>query len=395
MKRAYIGLLIALIAAAAVVAYTLPFYPQYWVKGGAQDSEDGKTVEGRYVIFYKTADEAMAGKYSFDKIGLAGVAKATGQYMLNTYGLKFSSLTVGETYYVSIPNDNPSDPANGYGSDPVSVKITGAGLDLASGTLILAKGKGLAIVVTTEVGGEPAPRIKIWFGNRLYQKVLVAKGEKFVISSTPDIKVEMGMDSPFTLARNIESHSIVVDEGTATARTLSLTAANVASTVYAAGTGADEGKVSSMTVKYTFEEALSEGEHSFKVKATSSGLIAAATTATEIASVEVMGGPVRLIGTPITYPSPFSISKQKKVYIQYTLSTDANIDIYLIGVGGMRIKRWNCLAGSEGGSAGVNKVEWDGRSDQGYLAGNAIYVGTILAKDDNRLLGKVKMTLVD
>jgi hypothetical protein len=62
----------------------------------------------------------------------------------------------------------------------------------------------------------------------------------------------------------------------------------------------------------------------------------------------------------------------------------------------MRIKRVICQAGvGEGGHAGVNKVEWDGQTDQGYLAGNAIYVGTIISKDDNRLLGKVKMTLVD
>jgi hypothetical protein len=393
MKRALFGIAIIVFLAAAVAAYTLPFYPQYWIKGTAQDSEDGVTVDGRYVVFYRTEEEGKSGTYAYDTIGAIG----SKQFMLNTYGLRMSQLSVGGTYYVAIPNDKPTDPANGYGSDPALVTITGSGLEIISGALVLAKGKGPLIVVTPGAGGgETPPTIKIWFGNRLYQQALVDKGQAFVVSSKPDLKVDLTIASPYTLARNVSAHSIIVDEGTATARTLALTAANVKSTIYAAGTVAEEGKVSSMQIQYAFDEPLTEGNHQFKVSAISSGAMGAASVSTQSASVEVMGGPVRLIGTPICFPSPFSISKQKKVYIQYTLSTDANIEIYLTGVGGMRIKRVICQAGvGEGGHAGVNKVEWDGQTDQGYLAGNAIYVGTIISKDDNRLLGKVKMTLVD
>jgi hypothetical protein len=116
---------------------------------------------------------------------------------------------------------------------------------------------------------------------------------------------------------------------------------------------------------------------------------------TYLATVEVMGGPLRMIGTPVVYPSPYSIKKDKIVTIQYGLSADANIDIYLVSVEGKRIKRFLPLAGEEGGSAGINKITWDGKTDQGFLAGNAIYVGTVVARDEGRLLGKFKLTVVN
>jgi hypothetical protein len=108
-----------------------------------------------------------------------------------------------------------------------------------------------------------------------------------------------------------------------------------------------------------------------------------------------MGGPLRLIGTPLAYPSPFSISKHGTVSIQYELSQNANIDVYIVDANGSRLKKFACDAGTEGGTAGINKLTWDGRAAQGYLAGNAIYVCTIVSRSEGRLLGKLKLAVVD
>ncbi|MGB9613460.1 MAG: hypothetical protein ACPL4K_04705, partial [Candidatus Margulisiibacteriota bacterium] len=130
-------------------------------------------------------------------------------------------------------------------------------------------------------------------------------------------------------------------------------------------------------------------------QAASKGTIAQATSVTTTCAVTVLGGPLRVIGIPITFPSPFSITKHGKVTIQYELSKSGNITLYLVSPTGEIIKKWNFNAGEEGGSAGINKVTWDGRTDQGYLAGNAIYLGSIISRDDNRLLAKYKLTIVD
>ena len=372
-------------------AYDLPFYPQYWVGGKAVSAQATAPVnpDGRTVVFYKTGAEFSAGKYATEEIGPNGLAGSSGEYLLNVYGLAIESLDIGSSYYVFVPNDNPSDPDNGVGANPVNVTISGNGYDEAP-VLMLAMGKG-----RTDEVVEKEPRIKLWFGNRLYQPAIVAKGQKFVVSPKPEIRVEVGIDTPYTLAKDITDYSMVLDAGTAASKPLALSAQNVEGKTYASGTMPDEQKISGMSLRYTMLDAMPEGEHTFSVTARSSGLLASPSSLTEIATVEVLGGPLRVIGIPITFPSPYSITKDKLVTIQYELSAQGNITIFLTSPTGEILKRWNYDAGSEGGSAGVNKITWDGRSDRGYLAGNAIYLGSIISRDDNRLLGKFKLTIVD
>jgi hypothetical protein len=131
------------------------------------------------------------------------------------------------------------------------------------------------------------------------------------------------------------------------------------------------------------------------VTAKSAATLGTASIGAQTATVEVIAGPVRLIGTPITYKSPFSITNDKFVTIQYTLSKNAAIEIILTDISGRRIKVFAFNSGAEGGSAGLNKVTWNGLTDLGPLAGNGIYVGLIVAKDEGRKLGSVKVTVLD
>ena len=231
-------------------------------------------------------------------------------------------------------------------------------------------------------------KVQLWFGKRLYQKELVARGEPFIIEPAGEVRAKFSAEGMVALSSNAGDYSIVIDPDKKQAKTMGIMADSQGK-VSTMGTG----KVSAFSVRSAPSEPLAPGRHTILLstkKIEPNGVI---TTFTEAATVEVAGGPVRLTSQPLPYPSPFSIPRHQKVAIQYGLSSDANIEVYLIGGDGTRIKHFVLPAGSEGGSAGINKITWDGRTDQGPLAGNAIYVGTVIAKDENRLLGKFKLTI--
>jgi flagellar hook assembly protein FlgD len=81
--------------------------------------------------------------------------------------------------------------------------------------------------------------------------------------------------------------------------------------------------------------------------------------------------------------------------MQYTLSKDADIDIYIFSGAAEMVKKISCPAGSVGGSAGLNKVKWDGTRDAGGTIGNGIYVATIVAKQEGKMLSKFKINVFD
>lgn len=371
-----IGLILASCAFAQTELKSL--MPVYWVSGTVADSAEA-TVNNRRIFFYRDAPALVEGKYAE-----SNCFSAANSFMLNAFAIFPGLLTVGETYQVATEQD-----AKGYGATG-TVKISGLGWDEVKGMALAAGGGIVAPVV-----GAPGlpPKIKLWFGSHVYQPGLVAKGQPFVVPADTDVRTDISIDAPYSLAKNISDYSIVVDPDKTPIK-LSLTASNVSAQTYAAGSDPSDGKISSMSIKYSFAVSpLKEGPHSFVVTAPSSSIPPSIKTYT--ATVEVMGGPLRLIGQPLTYPSPFRIAKDKLVYIQYTLSRSANVDLYLVGVGGTRIKKFVCNAGTEGGSAGINKVSWTGQSDLGSLAGNAIYVGSIISRDDGRMLGRFKLTIVD
>ena len=45
--------------------------------------------------------------------------------------------------------------------------------------------------------------------------------------------------------------------------------------------------------------------------------------------------------------------------------------------------------------AGLNKVKWDGTPDREGTLGNGTYMGTIIARSDNKLIGKFKVNVFD
>lgn len=293
-------------------------------------------------------------------IGLSAATNATGVYTISNIPVGVYNVSAGKLYYITQTTTEVAIIAN----------------TMTTRNFVLSRIK------------EKPPLVKqIKFDNRVYQKELVAKGKQFVVKPTPTISVQLESQDDYGIS--IEGFRIIRDKGTTNMVTYTVPADAFEPKP------ADIIKAYAVVFKVPEAMAIPEDEHFLEFQTASLGLKGDAAATAEVATVTVMGGPLRLIGVPLTFPSPYSISKNKTVTIQYELSQDANIDIFIIGVDGTRLKRFTFDAGSEGGSAGINKVTWDGMTDFNYLAGNGIYIGTIIGRDEGRLLGKVKLTIVD
>lgn len=131
---------------------------------------------------------------------------------------------------------------------------------------------------------------------------------------------------------------------------------------------------------------LSEGEHTLAFKV---GNVLG--TSTQGVILNVVG--LRLVDTPLSFPSPFKPAAGVPLTLQYTLTESADIDIYIFGSSIQIIKKLSAYKGEEGGKAGLNKITWDGRTDFGTIISNGIYLGTIVNREDQKVLGKVKIVV--
>lgn len=357
-----------------------PFLPFYWIKGTVTSKESGAPVANRTVAFYAgTFDPATA---------VLATTDAGGNYLINAFDLNYNfnvPVDFASSYLLKVPQE--SGAVNG--TDETIALLAAQGY--VTKNMVLTAGGGLTTGETTEEVVELSPLIKnIKFNNRVYSAGLVAKGHAFVVDRKPEISLRVEEQGNF----GVDADSIVIvrDEGTTASHTYNAKSFAVFTPPVAQGT-----RVSAYSVIFTVPtgEEIPEKEHTFTFKAASQGLIGEVRSTAEVAAITVMGGPLRLIGIPLTYPSPYSISKDGTVTIQYELSSSANIEIYIIGVDGARVKHLVFSSGAEGGQAGINKVTWNGVADQGYKVGNAIYLGTIISRDEGRLLGKFKLTVVD
>ncbi|MEA3493728.1 MAG: hypothetical protein U9R38_05015 [Candidatus Margulisiibacteriota bacterium] len=219
---------------------------------------------------------------------------------------------------------------------------------------------------------EPAPKLKIWFGNRVYQYM---RGRKYFVPVKPKIKLEATIPEPYTLPDRAISYYLKVDNDK----------------VYSFS---DIKFVDNRAVlSVTLPDKLSPGRHEFSFFAPSSGKIGASSTGSQNAEVEVSGGDLRIMKNPLSFPSPFSPSKNQLVTIQYPLSEDANIKIIIFSQNTEIIKVMSFRKGEEGGAGQLNKVFWDGRTDRGRIAANGIYWANIIDADSNRPLAKLKIAV--
>lgn len=133
-------------------------------------------------------------------------------------------------------------------------------------------------------------------------------------------------------------------------------------------------------------QALAAGDHQLV-------LLAGNELGTSSRSMVISAGKLRVVDTPLCFPNPFSPRAGGKTTIQYTLSHSAEVDLMIFGSSVQIIKRFQFSPDSPGGKAGMNKVVWDGRTDYGTIVGNGIYVGTLVDRQSQNVLGKLKIVI--
>jgi flagellar hook assembly protein FlgD len=379
LKKAFLILLgIALLAGTALGATQFPFMPIYAFSGNVLSATDGGAPsDGRMVCFYRTTDDLYStGYYAFDTIGAAGASKLSGKYLINAFQTINMSLTPGQKVYVGVVKD-----AAGYGAGPLELNVTGLGFD-AVPDMTMALGAGIDPPIQQTTGAEPPNFKEIWFNDRMYHASLVTGDNKFIVNTKPKIKalIEAQGDS------GIKADSVTISIDNAAPLSMSPQTATLSTKTVAA-------KVSSMNLEYQLTGALSlvgdETTHTFTFSAADASGVR---TTTEVCTVTVMGGNARVLGPVIFYPSPFSPTKQGQAEIQYTLSVDADLEIFIYSVAGEIVKKIYGRKGQPGGTAGTNKVKWDGKNTYGNVLGNGIYNGTIYDPAQGKTLQKFKAT---
>lgn len=388
-RVAAILILVTILLSGAVFAQHI-YLRMYWIVGDIADP-DNKGIEGRWVCFYPAEGTAIA--YSDDLAGTVGTSGRATQFMINAYEdqrmVLDPALPVGSYKCATVKGYVNGVLVDDYGANPVDVTITGNGYDVVP-RLTLVQGGG--IEPPAERPNPFAPKIEnIRFNDRKYQPGLVSKpGEKFIISARPKISAKITSVLPLLP----ETVAMTINEGTAAVKTYRVTSAMFTGTKSLA-----EGDLTEINFLYDFTKETSEplpeskDPQIIRIKASN-----AAGASIESCSVYIQAGDLELVGDPIAFPSPLHIKTERKVTLQYGLSKDANIEIYVFDISARIIKKWAFSAGMMGGQAGgtanPNKVEWDLISDQGTLTGTGIYLFNIVDKDRSRVLGKGKITIV-
>lgn len=362
----------------APTANAADFYPFNFIAGDIK-AADSVPTGNRRVILYQDLNSLQSGIY-------VSAESDPGSYLLNTYGVTPAIepfVEIGNKYFVYIPNDKLDNPILGYGADPVSVTLSGRGLDLAN--LELKKGAGN--LAPGNLGGVPPLFDWIKFGNRLYQRALVEKGEKFIISATPKISAKISSK----LAINTNRIYLKVNEaaGAAAAQTILIKEMNISNKELSSKAVGD---VTALSFSYDVPEQnkLTEGENTISFIVENSAGITM-----EVANVKVMAGPVQVVGSVLSFPSPFSPTRDREMTIQYTLSGDTNTDVFIFSPVGGTIKKFIIASGQNGAAAGVNKITWNGVAPDNSISGNGVYNGAIVAREEGRILAKFKFAIVD
>jgi len=110
-------------------------------------------------------------------------------------------------------------------------------------------------------------------------------------------------------------------------------------------------------------------------------------------------GEVKLSGRPTCGPSPYDPADGNFMFY-YDLLTASDVEIYVYDVSGtciwQRSLPYDVGTSGGGGSAGTNRVFWDGEDSFGDDIGNGAYLYMIIARDsgDRKIIGRGKFAVV-
>jgi len=109
--------------------------------------------------------------------------------------------------------------------------------------------------------------------------------------------------------------------------------------------------------------------------------------------LRVMEGRIKIVGPVLVHPTPFRPLSGERAQLVYTLSENADVTLYVYDMSGRIVMTKKASAGGDGGRAGYNAIEWNGRTDFGNIVGNGIFVFKIIS--GGREIGKGKLVVLD
>ncbi len=102
----------------------------------------------------------------------------------------------------------------------------------------------------------------------------------------------------------------------------------------------------------------------------------------DINSLKVFG-PLGEQSAMLTGPNPFNPAIES-TYIQYELSQDADINLYIYSISGESLWHRHFSSGDpQGGTASFHSIEWSGRNDFGEVVANGPYILYLIARTDS------------
>jgi hypothetical protein len=145
---------------------------------------------------------------------------------------------------------------------------------------------------------------------------------------------------------------------------------------------------SMITVSYN-AASLDDGEYLVRIEAYDSlGLSSSAQTPTFNVVSEFK------ITDTLNGPNPFNPNNEV-TNIQYQLTKDADVDIYIYSISGERLWHRAFFEGMPGGVCGFNSAPWNGINDFGEVVANGPYIAYLIAKKDGKTVSaKIKMLVL-
>jgi hypothetical protein len=131
---------------------------------------------------------------------------------------------------------------------------------------------------------------------------------------------------------------------------------------------------------------LSSGSHTIKILAVDMN----ANSTTYVQTLEVDTGELRAASS-LVYPNPFN-PNQGKAKFAYQLNRDGNVTLYLFNEINQLVWQRNFQAGSNGGQAGYNEIEWDGVTDFNEQVANGAYYLRVVS--GGKVIGKTKVAVL-
>ncbi len=105
------------------------------------------------------------------------------------------------------------------------------------------------------------------------------------------------------------------------------------------------------------------------------------------------GLPTSVISSVSNFPNPVDTRKGgelAKTNIVYILNQDAEVTITLYDLLGYLVNSWTFAAGSQGGSKGANRVQWDGSNGSGMKVAKGGYIAQIKVKSDQGVVTAIR-----